>query len=221
MNTDNSRSPSAGYSLVELLVAATILALVLGMLSLTGSASSAVFHSGITRAHLESQIESAMQRVVAELRVAGKTTLDPQVTPGMSTDSLEYAQALDLHDGQVVWSPPRRLAFEYAPHESNDGLDNNGNGLVDEGRLVLTLDLGTPGERRVVLTNWVPELLEGELPNGADDNHNGLIDEHGFCVEHVADAAGDALLVRLSLQRRDADGRPVIKTVQAKVRVRN
>jgi prepilin-type N-terminal cleavage/methylation domain-containing protein len=220
-NTRNRRSHAAGYSLVELLVAVTILALMLGMLSLASSANSAAFNSGISRAHLESQIESAMQRVGAELRVAGRSTLDPQLAPGQATDSLEYLQALDLQAGQVVWSQPRRLAFEYAPGETNDGTDNDSNGLVDEGRLVLTLDLGTPDERRVVLTNWVPELLEGELPNGADDNHNGLSDEHGFSVERVADPAGDALLVRLSLQRRDANGRPVIKTIQAKVRVRN
>jgi hypothetical protein len=191
------------------------------MLSLASSANSAAFNSGISRAHLESQIESAMQRVGSELRVAGRSTLDPQLAPGQATDSLEYVQALDLQAGQIVWSQPRRLAFEYAPQETNDGADNNSNGLVDEGRLVLTLDIGTPDERRVVLTNWVPELLEGELPNGADDNHNGLSDEHGFSVERVSDPAGDALLVRLSLQRRDANGRPVIKTIQAKVRVRN
>ena len=123
--------------------------------------------------------------------------------------------------GQVVWSPLRRLAFEYAPRVSNDGADNNSNGLVDEGRLVLTLDVGTPEERSVVLTNWVPELLEGELPNGIDDNQNGLVDERGFCIQRVADAAGDALLVRLSLQRRDANRRPLTKTIQARVRVRN
>ena len=220
-NIANRRSHAAAYSLVELLVAVTILAMLLGMLSLTGSANSAAFNSGISRAHLESQIESAMQRVGAELRVAGRSSLVPALAPGQATDSLAYVQALDLQAGQVVWSEPRRLAFEYAPQETNNGTDDDGNGLVDEGRLVLTLDLGTPDERRVVLTNWVSELLEGELPNGADDNGNGLADERGFSVERVADSAGDALFVRISLQRRDANGRPVIKTVQVKVRVRN
>jgi prepilin-type N-terminal cleavage/methylation domain-containing protein len=229
MNTLRSRSHAAaapagnraGYSLIELLVAVTIMALVFGLLSLTGSANSAAFKSGISEAHLESQIGSALAHVTSELRIAGKSTLEPQLAPGASTDSLQFAEALDLHNGQIVWSAPRRLAFEYAPKESNDGVDNNGNGLVDEGRLVLTLDVGTPQERRVVLTNWVPELLEGELPNGIDDNHNGLVDERGFCIERVADASGDALLVHLSLQRRDANGRTLTKTIQVKVRVRN
>jgi len=225
MNTDirklHMARDSAGYSLIELLLAVTILALILGVLSMTSSANSAAFNSGISRAHLDSQSESAMQRAVAELLIAGRSTLDPQLAPGAATQSLEYAQALELFQGQIVWSPQRRLAFEYAANETNDGADNNGNGLVDEGRVVLTLDVGTPDERRAVLTNWVPELLEGELPNGLDDNHNGLVDERGFCIERVADAAGEALVVRLSLQRRDANGRPVIKTNQVRVRVRN
>ena len=221
MNEINIRSRTAGYSLVELAIAVSILALIFGFLSMTGTANSKVFKSGISQAHVESQLESAMQRVVAELRVAGRATLAPLPAPGTATGSLAYAQALDLSDGQVVWSPMRRLAFEYAPQDPNDGVDNNHNGLVDEGRLVLTLDVGTPDERRVVFTNWVPEWLEGELPAGGDDNSNGLVDEPGFCIQRVADAAGEALVVRLSLQRLDANGSPLNKTIESRVRVRN
>jgi prepilin-type N-terminal cleavage/methylation domain-containing protein len=221
MNTTHHRSRSSGYSLVELMIAVTILAMVLGMLSLTGSANSAAFKSGISQAHVDSQLESAMQRVASELRVAGRTSLDPQLAPGGATGALEYSQALELVAGQIVWSPTRRLSFERPPQEPDDGLDNNSNGLVDEGRLVLTLDVGTPEERRVVLTNWVPELLEGELPDGLDNNGNGLVDERGFCIERAADASGESLVVRLSLQRRDANGRPLTKTMEARVRVRN
>jgi len=221
MNTMNRRSLTAGYSIVELAIAVSILALIFGFLGMTGSANSKAFRSGISQAHVESQIESAMQRVVAELRVAGRSTFAPALAPGAGTSSLAYAQALDLVDGEVVWSPMRRLAFEYAPQDPNDGVDNNHNGLVDEGRLVLTVDVGTPDERRVVLTNWVPELLEGELPAAGDDNLNGLVDEPGFCIQRVADSAGEALVVRLSLQRRDANGSPLNKTIESRVRVRN
>jgi Prokaryotic N-terminal methylation motif len=221
MNTRNQRSRTAGYSLVELAIAITILAMLFGFLSLTGDANGKAFKSGISQAHLESQLESAMKRVVSELRLAGKSTLVPQLATGTATSSLAYAQAIDLVDGQIVWSPVRRLAFEYSPQDANDGLDNDHNGLTDEGRLVLTLNLGAPDEHRVVLTNWVPELLAGELPGGGDENHNGLVDEPGFCIERVSDSAGEALIVRLSLQRRDANGSPLSKTIESRVRVRN
>jgi hypothetical protein len=54
---------------------------------------------------------------------------------------------------------------------------------------------GAPQERRVVWSNLVRDLLEGEEVNGIDDNANGLIDEDGlsFTVD------GSRITVRLSL----------------------
>ena len=50
--------------------------------------------------------------------------------------------------------------------EIDDGLDNNGNGLVDEGQVVWITDLGLPGQRAVVLCNWVSEALDGTSQYG-------------------------------------------------------
>ena len=61
------------------------------------------------------------------------------------------------------------------------------------------------------------ELLEGELPNGIDDNGNGLIDEPGFSI----DFEGRAVNVRLSLERRGATGRNILRTAETRVRLRN
>jgi hypothetical protein len=68
-----------------------------------------------------------------------------------------------------------------------------------------------------VLTHWVRELLEGEEENGIDDNGNGLVDERGFCVERF----GETLVVRLTLQRADAEGHLLTRTAVTSTRVRN
>jgi hypothetical protein len=76
---------------------------------------------------------------------------------------------------------------------------------------------GTASERTIVLTRWVRELLEGELPNGEDDNGNGLIDEPGLSF----DVIGEVWTIRLTLERPDNKGRLVTHTVQTSVKTRN
>jgi hypothetical protein len=90
------------------------------------------------------------------------------------------------------------VRFDYEEGELDDGADNNGNGLVDEGCLFWTRDVGEPSEKTHVIARGVREYLEGEEPNLDDDNGNGLEDERGFCLERV----GEALVIRLTLERQ-------------------
>ena len=83
----------------------------------------------------------------------------------------------------------QRFEFVYDPDEVDDGQDNNGNGLIDEGRIVWTRNVGAPDERSVVLCHQVREYLEGEVPNGLDDNGNGLVDEKGLSFERNGETA--------------------------------
>jgi len=212
---------SAGTTLVEVLIVVAILGLVLGSVSLMGLASDRAFRTGTAAAHLEAQAVATTERVVVDLRTASLEFLtldddgDDDAEDGFST--LDYLQALDLEDGEVQWSGLRHLAFEYEAGEVDDGLDNNGNGLRDEGLLVLIEESGTPNERRRVLTRWVREHLAGELPNDIDDNANGLVDEQGF----VAELVGETLVIRLTLERLDADGRVLTRSTRTSARLRN
>ena len=207
----------AGFSLVEMVVAVSIFFLVIAGVSIVGDASDRAYRTGTTTAQLEAQAAQAIGRIVAELSIAGIDTFVTPPTAGIPSAQLEYLKAVGLVDGEVQWTPLRRLRREYEAGEIDDGLDNNGNGLVDECCVVLTENLGLSDERRLVLTRWVPELLVGEVANGVDDNGNGLVDEPGFCVER----AGEAFVVRLSLQRRDAHGRLLNRTASTSTRIRN
>lgn len=220
MNTHVHRTdprPRAGFTLVELTIAAALLAVVLGSVALVAGTSERMYRTESLHSHLEAQAGRTIQVVCEELRTAGSDTLSPAPTTGVATSSVQYVQARGFEGGEVQWSPLRRLELEYELGELDDGLDNNDNGLVDERRLVLVEAPGTADERRRVLTRWVAELLEGESANGLDDNGNGLVDEPGFSLE----GNGRAVTVRFTLERRTLEGTLLRRTAVSSVRPRN
>jgi hypothetical protein len=211
------RAARAGTTLIEILIVASLLGVVLCSVSMMGIASDHAYRTGAATAELETQAVLTTERIVADLRTAVNGSLSPDPGAGVGASSIEYVQALGLDEGGVQYSGLRRLAFEYEVGEVDDGIDNNGNGVCDEGRIVLIEDLGGAGERQRVLTHWVREHLSGEAPNGADDNGNGLIDEQGFVVERL----GETLVIRLTLERGDAEGHILTRAIRTSARLRN
>lgn len=214
---DRTRARRGGFSLIEIMVVTVLLAVVLGAVAMVGSASDKAYRTGTIDAHLESQVAIAMDHVTEELRIAGVDTIVPDPVPGVGASEIRYVQATGLTGGQIDWTPLRSLRLEYEVGEIDDGLDNNGNELVDEGRLILIEDLGGGNERRRVITRWVAEFLEGEQENGLDDNGNGLVDERGFLVERV----GETYVIRLTLERRSGDGFLMRRSARTSTNPRN
>jgi len=206
----------AGFSLIELLIAVGIVSLVLlaaNMLSATGLG---VFRTTSVQTGLDADVLRAIDRLSTEIAKADAGSLLPPL-PVDGTDDLSFQEVVGLVDGEPVWGPVQETSFEYETGEANDGIDNNSNGLVDEGVVVLLRDVGGPDERRAVLCHGVRELLEGEILNGVDDNGNGLVDEHGYCLQWVE----GVLCVRLSVEEVDSTGQHVMRTLQTSVRMRN
>ena len=110
-----------------------------------------------------------------------------------------------------------RIALELERVELDNGLDDNGNGLVDERMVVRIEDPGGPDERRKVICHDVSEYLAGEIPNGLDDNGNGLNDERGLSFVVL----GDVLTIRLTLEAPGANENMLERTVQTSVRLLN
>ena len=212
----NTEGGARGFTLIEMLVAIGLFGLVIGALTRMSDSSQRAYTHGTVSAHLESQIARTMGQVSEELRRAGAGSIAFPAAPGVPAE-VAFLQALDFENGQVTWSDGCRLLLEYELGEVGDGIDNNGNELVDEGRLVLVTDEGEPTERRRTLTRWVAGMLEGELPNNLDDNGNGLVDERGFALEQQ----GRTLIVHLTLQRNDRERRPIVRTGTTSVRLRN
>ena len=88
---------------------------------------------------------------------------------------------------------------------------------VDTGQVVWRENHDLPGERRIVWTKWVTDLLEGEQANAEDDNGNGLEDEAGLAF----DMEGRKITIRITLQSVDAEGNTMTRTVEKRVTARN
>jgi prepilin-type N-terminal cleavage/methylation domain-containing protein len=208
----------AGFTLIEVMITSSLVGLVVSAILGLGMSGTSVFRSGSSRANLDAASQRAMERIVAELTTAGKGKLAPLATGANGETSMLFQQAIGVTAGKTDWTPlPLSLDWELETGELDNGIDDNGNGLVDEGLVVLTRDAGGPNPDRVILCRWVRSYLEGEVPNGGDDNGNGLFDERGFCFERV----GDSLVIRLTLERLDSDGIPVVRSLETTVRLRN
>ena len=109
------------------------------------------------------------------------------------------------------------IRLEYMPGETNNGIDDNGDGFVDECRIVRVENPGTPDETILVLGTQVSEFYEGESPNLNDDNGNGLIDERGLCFYRTE----DLITILVTLLRRDSQGRVETRSSMTTIAVRN
>jgi hypothetical protein len=158
-----------------------------------------------------------MRRVVSELIGARWSTIDPVPAVPFGSDDLEFERPADTAAGAVTWGSRSQILLELVTGEADNGLDDNGNGLVDERSIVLVHDVGLASERRVTIVNGIGELLEGEVLNALDDNGNGLIDEAGLSFS----SDEGTLNIRLTVQRTGPGGEILSRTQAMDLVLRN
>jgi prepilin-type N-terminal cleavage/methylation domain-containing protein len=218
MSARHTRRARAGHSLIEMLLVLAILGVVGGAVALVGLTGEDAFRAETVRTALDGQAREVLGRLTRELRgsSSGSISALPQ-SPAWDTNlNFDQPSSIAPTTGAIVWRS-MRLELRYEQGELDDGLDNNGNGLVDEGRVVLLRGWGEADEQAVVLVHGVREYLEGESFNGLDDNANGLVDERGLSFERD----GDTVTVRLSLECRDSDGHPSVRSAETSALLRN
>jgi len=205
----------AGFTLVEAAVSTALLILLISSAVMAARGGMGAFRASQDTSEAETRVRRALDRVAFELLDAGASELLPNPTGDFGTSDLQFRKPTGLNGTTPTWGPTMRIAFERAPGEADDDVDNDGNGLVDDGVLVLTRDVGG-AEHKTVLCHNVTELLEGEVANGDDDNGNGVRDEAGFNVHRV----GEVLFLRLSVAEPVETG-IVVRTLETSVRLRN
>jgi hypothetical protein len=191
----------------------------LGSLLLASSSHVKALSEGNAKGELESKASRIAERVLHAFWEADAASLAALPMSPVAHSGVTYAEVTSVSPSTgVVTTRTNRIQFEYDPRDPNDGLDNDGDGVIDEGRVVLIQNFGGGAlQRTTVLGNGVREYLEGEIQNGADDNGNGLVDERGFCLTWNGVRMG----VRVSLERVDTRGARTISTMTDLVRVMN
>ena len=207
----------AGVSLLEVVIASSLtMVVIMGVYGL--------FHTGVdaygvgsVSAEVQRRSTQVLDLISEEIGQTGRDVIYPQVVPPKSTSRITLQRNAGFSEGEVHWSPVTVIEFRHCGDDPDDGKDNNGNGLVDEGFIVRIDNAGSSDERLTVLARNVREYLEGEIPNGQDDNGNGLVDEAGLSF----DVIGEVWTIRLTMERTDDKGRRVMHTAQTSIKTRN
>jgi prepilin-type N-terminal cleavage/methylation domain-containing protein len=210
-------SNQAGFSLIEVLVSAALLGVVFASAGLVSRTSQGLYRQSSQSTSLETRARQAVDRVVDELGTMVQTLSFPDPAQPAWTDTLDFQQALGVVGGALTWGAPERLVLELDDGEAADGTDNDGDGRIDECRLVLVRNVGAANEIRTVLCRDVRRYAEREVANGADDNNNSMEDELGFWMQRQ----GDVMRLQLTLEELDDGGRPVVRSVSTSFRIRN
>lgn len=207
----------AGFTLIEVLLGALLMSSLLLVAGFATDRCMSLFRQRRATQAVSSSASRMLQRVASELAFARRASLQPATIETQGSSSLLFQKSLGVVDGDVVWSPVFTLRWERESGELDDGADNDGDGLVDEGQLTWIENDGLPAERSVILGHGLCEFLPGETFDGADEDDDGLVDERGLCFS----IAGNLLTVRLGVQGVGPDRRPFVKVGQTSVFIRN
>lgn len=190
-------TPRAGWTLIELVLASGLVLGVMAKAAFVVNAALGLASSETASMHYEDQARRVMDRIALAVMGSDRDSLLPQIEE-LHTNSIRYSFSLGLEDGEIVWSDTEEIRLGGGAVEWRENPD-------------------AAEERKVIWTNLVSPLLEGEEVNGVDDNGNGLIDEDGlsFVLE------GQRIVIRLTLRRPEVDGRTVQETVESVVYCRN
>jgi type II secretory pathway pseudopilin PulG len=203
--------------MIEMMISTVILAILLSAIGLTVLTGKQNFRQGVTEAVLESRARRALDRIVSELQGAQGSSITPNPLAPLGSSTLQFHVCTGYNGTAQVWGPWMMISRVADPRDPQDGIDNDSDGLVDEGRVVLTRDVGGANQQ-FTLVDGVTRYLQGETAGVGDENGNGLTDEAG--LSFVADA-NQTLTIRLSLAAMDPRGRQLIQTVQTAVHMRN
>jgi prepilin-type N-terminal cleavage/methylation domain-containing protein len=207
----------SGLTLLEVAVCAAILGIIVMLAYPTLTTGMTAYGNEAASSDLERQARLVVDEIAESLSLAGRDSVSPDYEEPYSGNWVMFQKNEGYSCGAIQWGPTQVIHHEYDLDDAPDGMDNNGNGVVDEGRILWWQDVCTPWDDNVVLTRNVREYLEGEIPNGQDDNGNGLIDERGLCITR----SGNVWTIRLSLEKACGDGQTIIRTVETSVRPRN
>jgi len=218
MKTRLIKHKRAGFTLVELAISTGILGLMMGFLFMVQISGQKAAAQARQNDEVGGRLTRALERAHDETRFVINDLIWEDLSGAATfTKVLTFQSVASLDGGVMTPTDVTRIEVLMEGSEADDGIDNDGDGLIDEGALWLTRDVGGPAEQSVILCKGVTEYYDGEALGNGDENGNLLVDEPGFHVERD----GDRLVFRLTVEGVKQDGVRVLRSGEASVHVRN
>jgi prepilin-type N-terminal cleavage/methylation domain-containing protein len=192
-----TRRSTNGFTLLELVIALTILVLVSVNITMVSRTGSQAARSGAFRQTLNDEADQTLDRISLALMSSDAENIYPIAVAPLYTNEVTFNTSLGVEGGEVIQSPPESIVWQQ---------------IADRGRVIWSENPGLPSERSVTWSNWVPTFFAGEEFNGKDDNENIVVDESGLAF----DMEGDLVNIHLTVERQGPDGKwlPTTRSVQ-------
>jgi len=174
----------AGLTLLELMLVLVLLAIVSVKAFSAVHVVNESLSQETREIALEDQARRVLRRIAYEIMGANRGSLIPVASAPMSSDDMLYQVNLGIQNGAVIWSDPEEVALEedrgkvywsenpdteaerrvvwtslvapYLEGEIPNGMDDNGNGLIDERGLSFVIDRDS-----VTVRLTLERMLEG------------------------------------------------------------
>ena len=185
-----------GFTLLEVVLGSCLLGILVFKASVAISTATKFTAEGTSALVLEDQARRSLDRIAYAIMGSDRDTLIPVTQAPLYSEQLDYRVSLGIQNGQVVWDDPERIGlgvqenqltwFEnpqtfnerrivwsnlvrpFLEGEIPNGVDDNGNGLIDEKGLsfvifknmvTIRLTLG----RQVAGGRWIDETVETKV----------------------------------------------------------
>ena len=100
-----------GFTLIEVMIALTLIALVLANVGMVVRSSSSAYELQMSLSYVNTQANITLDRIALALMGSSPDTFIPtQQAPAWTMD-VEYQKNLGIQDGEPVWSDPERIEY--------------------------------------------------------------------------------------------------------------
>lgn len=205
-----------GAALLQVAVATVIAVIGLGIAGTALSRAQTTSRDSALRTALDRRRAQGIDALIDALQDASASSIATDLSAGAAASSLTFRAKVGISGDTPTLGEATTLEWVIDPRETDNGLDDDRDGLVDEGFVRRTV--GTGGTARTdVIVRDVCRRLEGETVNSNDDNGNGAADERGFLLIR----SGNRIRVWLSVSARMRDGTTSVRTMGGSVDVSN
>lgn len=205
-----------GAAILQIAVASGIAVIGLGVAGTALSRAQTTSSDSAMRTALDRRRAQGIDAVIEALQDASASSIATDLSATAAASAVTLRTKVGFASDAPTYSETTTIEWVIDARETDNGRDDDGDGLVDEGFVRRTT--GTGGTARsVVLVRDVCRRLEGETANTRDDNGNGVVDERGLLFVR----SGNRIRVWLSVSARMRDGTTSVRTMGGSVDVSN